>query len=193
MDVDAQPWAPLCMDASEWLDWQRLNPVLTRQADRAERPCADCPTGYAFGMRALGKCNGTPGENVSEGNGVATLNRPSVVGKQFRDAEVEVSAILPCEKCAHAVVCRIKPVLEARLETLPVTLPTLDPAITFSLTAEVSCSQFLKAKPGTPTGFVTKAAGAHPHYVRTPEHQARISESIRQSMAAKRAAAKAAE
>lgn len=178
------------MDPSEWVDWQRLNPRTLTPSQIAERPCTDCPVSYAVGMRAVGLCNGTPGgDDVSEGNGVGTLNRPSVVGKQFRDAEVEVTAVLPCEKCAHAAVCRIKPILEARLETLPVTLPTLDPAISFTLSAEVKCGQFLRGRPvGNPvSGFMVKGA-APSGYQRTPEHQARINEANRRRAAEKKLA-----
>jgi hypothetical protein len=62
--VDVDPnWSPDCMDATEWAEWQRLNPRLPlNQGGIAPRPCVDCPTTYAAEMRGLGRCNGEPGE-----------------------------------------------------------------------------------------------------------------------------------
>jgi len=57
-------WAPLCMDAAEWADWQASNPLRVRGA--VSRPCADCLLGFAADMRAAGRCNGSPGSDGGE-------------------------------------------------------------------------------------------------------------------------------
>lgn len=66
--MTTEVWAPLCMDAPEWVDWQRLNPV--RISERADRPCADCPMDFANQMRSEGRCNGEPGGVESLGMAV---------------------------------------------------------------------------------------------------------------------------
>ena len=39
-------WAPLCMDAEEWADWRRTNP-LGLSTGAIARPCEDCLLGFA--------------------------------------------------------------------------------------------------------------------------------------------------
>lgn len=149
------------MDPGEWSEWRALNPRLTYAAtEPAERPCADCPLGYAAEMRAVGRCNGTPGW-VAEEDEVSDAPRLLTGGK-----EVPVALSLPCDRCAHYRVCAIRPVMEARLETLPVSLPVLDSAVKVTLSADVECGHFLRA---------AKAAGA-PTAIRTrsPETRAKM-------------------
>lgn len=56
-------WAPACMADREWALWRKVN-ARTSAQDRAVRPCADCPISFALEMRAEGRCNGLPGQEV---------------------------------------------------------------------------------------------------------------------------------
>lgn len=180
-----ETWTAACMEPAEWVEWVALNPALTRLSDRAERPCADCPASYAAEMRAVGRCNGYPrGVDMSE-NGVTTMPRPLV---NLTGKETTVDLALPCGRCAHAPVCRIKPQLEARLETLPVTLPQLDPAIRVALAATVECSQFLRASGAKPA---QRASGGQPG-TRSPESRERMRQAQLDIAARKRAEREAA-
>ena len=57
-----EPWEPLCMDASDWADWQRFN-ERAGSTMRAQRPCDDCPMSFALEMFAARRCNGVPGQD----------------------------------------------------------------------------------------------------------------------------------
>lgn len=54
-------WAERCMTASERATWRAENRRLPI-AERAQRPCEDCPVNYSLTMRAQGLCNGIPGK-----------------------------------------------------------------------------------------------------------------------------------
>jgi hypothetical protein len=60
-DDERTGWAPLCLDAGEWALWRRTNNTAWGHMGMVARPCADCPIGFAADMRAVGRCNGTPG------------------------------------------------------------------------------------------------------------------------------------
>jgi hypothetical protein len=60
-------WAPLCMEPEDWADWQAMNPRISEAGGFAPRPCTDCPIAFADEMRAVGKCNGTPGQQPGIG------------------------------------------------------------------------------------------------------------------------------
>jgi hypothetical protein len=59
--VAAGAWRADCMTDEEWTEWVAMNPVALSDGQVADRPCTDCPLGFAAEMRALGRCNGTPG------------------------------------------------------------------------------------------------------------------------------------
>jgi len=175
-------WEPLCMEPEEWVEWQAMNSRAISHEQRSDRPCADCPLGYAADMRAAGRCNGSPGGvEEDEVSDVAERPRLMAVGR-----ELPVALGLPCPRCAHKPVCSIRAVVEARLESLPVQLPILDPAITVVLTAAVTCGHFMKA-PNAPKAAVAESAtGNRGHYTRTPEHIAKIAEANRRRAAKRR-------
>lgn len=137
-------FVPLCMDAGEWSEWREANDRL-HISGRSERPCTDCPMGYAAEMRAQGRCNGTPGgvqdDEEDEEMDQRTDERTAIPGPDPRPAgqPVDVAATLPCEGCLHAEVCRIRPGLE-RLARLTVIVPRVDAAIGVTLDAAVTCS-----------------------------------------------------
>jgi len=56
-------WSPDCMDAPDWRDWQRMNPGNVG-GGKALKPCWDCPLEFAVEMRAIARCNGSPGRPV---------------------------------------------------------------------------------------------------------------------------------
>lgn len=58
--TDLATWEPACMDPEEWADWQGFNHAAGLPM-RAQRPCDDCPMGFALEMFAARRCNGIPG------------------------------------------------------------------------------------------------------------------------------------
>lgn len=141
--MTADAWEPLCMDARDWRDWQRLNPRNLGGHSVADRPCADCPASFAAEMRAEGKCNGSPGwrppaDDIEEAD----------VGDAITISNVSISA--PCGSCSHAAVCSIKATLGG-LEEADVTIPKPDPALTVALALSVECSHYLR-RSGSTTG-----------------------------------------
>jgi len=52
----------LCMTDAEWAAWDAANRMLTGRR-KAGRPCLDCPLPFAETMRAVYRCNGTPGRS----------------------------------------------------------------------------------------------------------------------------------
>lgn len=156
-------WRPRCMSDEEYASWAEKNAPMT--SGKAARPCADCPLGYAADMRAVGRCNGTPG-GVEEDEGEMALPtrlpqpdhvdrvlglRPGAVAAspatQAFTTDVAVAVDLPCPACIHAPVCRIKASIEGRLERLAVATPQLDPALTIQLEAKIECSLFRAERP----------------------------------------------
>ena len=142
MTVAAEPWTPACMDAPEWAGWQKANRSISATSERLTRPCDECPLGFALEMRQIDRCNGTPSGAPEDEEEPMEQARPALVVAGGR--EIKVTASLPCERCAHAPVCRIRPTLEAQMESLPVTLPRLDPAIGVVLSAAVECREFMR-------------------------------------------------
>lgn len=51
-------WAPLCMDDVEWRLWKDAD---VKSLHPVYRPCAECPLSFAAEMRAIARCNGSPG------------------------------------------------------------------------------------------------------------------------------------
>lgn len=148
MTVSA-PRIPACMDADEYALWERGNGVMngTRNGarvytGRAESPCDGCPLGYAADMRAVGRCNGTPGaveedEIVDTPASVAASEATEVIGRR------RVTTIAPCESCVHARVCRLRPDPEL---VVKVNLPELATELTVKLTATVECMEYVRAR-----------------------------------------------
>ena len=89
MSTAVQSWTAACMTPDEWDEWQRLNPVNAH----ADRPCADCPLGYAAEMRAVGRCNGQPGaveedeEMVETGTGPLNGNTLAIHRRTALDVQ----------------------------------------------------------------------------------------------------------
>ena len=50
----------LCMTPAEWAAWDSANRLVQPQI-RSGRPCVDCNATFAATMRAIWRCNGTPG------------------------------------------------------------------------------------------------------------------------------------
>jgi hypothetical protein len=129
------------MEPDDWAYWQRTNPLVH---GFAPRPCSDCPADFAAEMRALGKCNGTPGwrppaDDIEEAE----------VGDTVTVSNVQVSA--PCGSCAHQEVCSIRRTLGG-LEEVDVAMPKPDPALTVVLGLTVECSHYLRNGAGSVKG-----------------------------------------
>lgn len=54
-------WKPLCMSDDDYAGWLTHNGRITNKGERAPRPCSDCSVEYAAEMRAVDRCNGSPG------------------------------------------------------------------------------------------------------------------------------------
>jgi hypothetical protein len=52
---------PDCMTPDELAGWEAANRLLYQPA---QSPCQDCVPAFAVAMRAVGRCNGVPGEPV---------------------------------------------------------------------------------------------------------------------------------
>ena len=69
-------WQPACMEGDELVGWMNAEAKARRRGNRASYPCTDCTASFAVEMRAVGRCNGTPGtEPVMQ-----TAGRPGAVG-----------------------------------------------------------------------------------------------------------------
>jgi hypothetical protein len=184
----AEAWAPACMAPDEWADWQRLNPspAPSRRGLRGslfvDRPCADCPIGYAVDMRALGRCNGKPGGTEED----TEMDQPEPTAPRglttTRRVSLEVIAP-PCGSCSHEPVCALRAAFEG-MATVETNAPSLPAGLRLYLTATVECGHYLRdeAKPA-PVRVLTpqergQANGADP-FRRAAR---RISDETRQKM-----------
>jgi hypothetical protein len=57
----ADGWRAACMSDEEWAHWIEFNPRNLGGLGNIDRPCGDCPSRFAEEMRAVERCNGTPG------------------------------------------------------------------------------------------------------------------------------------
>lgn len=123
------------MEPDEWAAWQDANRRASQ--NRIERPCQECPLGFAAEMRAIDRCNGTPaGVDDEEEDQVPEITKP--IGKP-----VTVALDTPCGRCIHREVCSIRQSLEAAMNSgVEVELPRLNPALTPTLSIAVECALF---------------------------------------------------
>lgn len=149
--VAAGAWRAACMDDDEWAHWVSTNPTSMQESELAPRPCTDCPLGFAAEMRALGRCNGTPGavqpREDEEDEPMEAPRDPGPPRVIPNGHEVTVALEAPCGQCAHEPVCAIRRSLIS-IETLPVQVPRFDRALSVALTAKVDCSHFLAVRKG---------------------------------------------
>jgi len=151
------------MDPDEWALWERANRSLSSPFDRAARPSDDCPLGHAADMRALGRCNGTPGGVDEE----ETMDDTRTIARIESAATTKVGIALsaPCGPCAHAPVCRLRESVEAMARTT-VPVPKLETGLAVELRGTIACEWFAKAK------AAPAAAGeARPRRELTPEQR----------------------
>ena len=136
-------WAPACMDADELIAWTESN-ARVNGTSRAATPCADCTLGYAAEMRAVGRCNGTPG-GVEEDNVEPTREAAAIAEAREIIGRRRVTTVAPCGTCTHARVCRLRPPDELDVS---VSLPALATELDVTLTATVECTEYLQAAKG---------------------------------------------
>ena len=150
-------WEPLCFDEPELEAW-RVGQVAA---------CADCTPSWHEQSRAAGRCNGIPAFLLA---GVADDEEEE---EQVDQVELQprtravVTLSAPCGSCAHAAVCRLREAVE-RVRSFEVAAPSIDRAVTFELSATVSCSHYAKAR-----GEAAPAAGKPKRQV-SPEGLAAI-------------------
>lgn len=135
-------WVAACMEPEEWEAWRDTNERMQGKG-KAFRPCSDCTLGFAAEMRAIGRCNGTPAgaehDEIQEEQAMEPQAIPTTINRRL-----EVAGELPCATCVHAVVCGLRPALEA-LRSIQVALPRLDAALGLQLTATATCSHHERA------------------------------------------------
>jgi hypothetical protein len=105
-------------------------------------------------MRAIGRCNGIPGEVLAGSVEEEPMEEPTPIGRK-----VATEVAVPCGTCVHADICRIRPAL-TELARLSVALPVLDPAIGVDLAATVSCSFYAKDRIRKATSASSRQAEA---------------------------------
>jgi hypothetical protein len=160
----AVTWNPACMDEAERTEWEAANARIknlyagTRQADR---PCTDCTLGFAADMRAVGRCNGTPG-GVEEEEPMEDTRTLALI-ESASTTKVGIAVSAPCGSCAHAPVCRLRGAVEALAKaTIPV--PKLEPGLAVELRGAIACEWFAKAK-------ATPSTDPRPRRELTPEQR----------------------
>jgi hypothetical protein len=168
-------WSPACMDADELAGWDEMN--RRTQGGRAQLPCADCLVGFAAEMRAVGRCNGTPGgveEDEDMGTFdyttpdvvtvVPTLEAATAAGPKplhTHAARVELALTAPpCGSCAHEPICALRAAFEG-MATVETSAPPLPDGLRLALVATVECSHFLrdKAKPAPVRALTSQERG----------------------------------
>jgi hypothetical protein len=140
--VRAGAWRADCMSDEEWSSWLALNPT-NLGLGVADRPCTDCPLGFAGEMRAEGRCNGSPGwqppvDDVEEAS----------VGEQITVTNVRIEA--PCASCMHREVCGIR--VSLGLLEADVMLPKLHSALSVVTALQVECSHYRRDGKGSAAG-----------------------------------------
>lgn len=162
-ELVVEPWAAACMEPGEWELWLARNPR-NASGGAVDRPCADCPLGFALEMRGLGRCNGTPAGADDEDEEPAVTSVPAAVPDRLEAARtaaaprrtiapiriasrpaplVDVELELPCGRCVHVDVCSIR----ETLERTPIRIPAIarpHPAVSLELHAGVTCDHFLE-------------------------------------------------
>lgn len=148
-------WRAACMDDEEWTRWVRENPMGVAEPSFADRPCRDCPMGFAADMRAIGRCNGRPSgtagepadhsddeEGEDEGPMLNQNERPS--GGVRGAAPLELVPP-PCATCAHEPVCVLKIALR-KATSAEVSAMSLPDGLSVVVTARVDCRFYDKAR-----------------------------------------------
>lgn len=147
LEVIAGGWRADCMSDQEWSDWVRQNPLAINDGSIADRPCVDCPLGFAAEMRAIGRCNGQPGavggrhEAAEEDDDM--IDRPGQPGPRG-SAPLELVPP-PCGTCAHEPICVLKIALQ-KAKTAEVAVAPLPDGLSVVVTARVDCRFYTKAK-----------------------------------------------
>lgn len=152
--------------------------------------CRDCTATYADEMRAEGRCNGVPGEllaGVVPDEEDTPMPEPiTLAGKRHA-----VTVTVPCGTCAHAEVCRIRPSIEG-VRSLTVIAPDADTAVSFAVSAVVSCGHWAKGK-ARPVAVGGEPVPAAPRKMNlTDEDRERRRQQALAMSAARRAASEAA-
>ncbi len=184
------------MEPAELAGWQEVLRPRISYKDRAAIPCADCLSSFAADMRAVGRCNGTPGGDKED----TIVDQPEPIvsaadimtitggARLARRVSLDVAAP-PCESCVHEPVC--EPVCGLRLalegiadvETIA---PSLPAGLHLSLAATVSCEHYRRdrAKPALARVLTAEARE------RMAEAGRANAAKAREGRAAKRAAAR---
>lgn len=186
---------PACMAPDEHEAWIEMNRrTATARAVAVARPCADCTLGFAAEMRAVGRCNGSPGGEEEE-----PMEPEPIDVRLHRRVPVSLSAP-PCASCAHEPVCALRAALEGLTE-IPVAAPPMPDGLRITLTAAVECAHFLRDRSSPTPAKVTGATNSQRAWKENPFARPRreVSDATRQKMRdsaiearARRAAAKEA-
>ena len=70
---------PLCVTDPEWELWRAFEEAVPWPSQRSNSPCRDCPATFAAEMRAVHRCDGSPGMT-------GALKEPTEQRRQWREA-----------------------------------------------------------------------------------------------------------
>lgn len=133
-------WRAACMDDDEWRLWNQANRSISAGSHRVDRPCRECPLGFALEMRAINRCNGEPSGAPEPDE----EEEPMEVAR-ISSQRVSVNVAAPCATCLHRDVCAIKEDVD-RAGSAEVGLPQLSPALKPVLSLVLDCAFYLRDK-----------------------------------------------
>lgn len=151
-DGKPEPTAPLvllCMDPDELAEWHRRNETAASYVGgRAATPCEDCLLAFALEMRAIKRCNGTPGAAAD----VEDQDEPETPAEEKHMATVQVLITAPCETCAHEPVCGRKAAIDT-ITSVGIERDPMPKGLSMVFSAAVDCDAYmrLKGSHATPT------------------------------------------
>jgi hypothetical protein len=140
--IPDEPFVPLCMEPDELADWHQHNRTAAFAAKgKALSPCEDCLLGYALEMRAIGKCNGTPGAAADVED-----EEPEEPAARRTMATVNVKLSAPCGSCAHEPICIRRAAIEKLDERQAVEMTPLPAGLGVTLSASIDCDAYLRVR-----------------------------------------------
>jgi hypothetical protein len=140
-------WVAACMEPDEWALWLERNPRALGGAAIANRPCVDCPLGFAAEMRSEGRCNGSPGAvggRHEEDDEEDDVIEPRSLGGVRAGTALELTPP-PCGTCQHEPICVLKVAL-ARAKTAEVAMASLPDGLSVAVSARVDCRFYNRVK-----------------------------------------------
>jgi hypothetical protein len=153
------------MDPDELADWNNHNRTAAFAAHgKARTACEDCLWAFALEMRAIDKCNGTPGAAADVED-----DEPDEPAERRRTmASVKATVTAPCASCAHQPVCDRLGSLERLAGQINVESTPLHAGLTVAISASIDCDAYLKVRK-SPAASPAGVDGINPLTGRKPQ------------------------